>query len=90
MENRIEKIENRFENIESRIENIENRVKNIEITLENETNRKIRIIAEGHLDLSRKLDDALKAENEREILLIRLNYLENEIRKIKERLNEIA
>lgn len=32
--------------------------------LENETNRNIQIIAEGHLDLSRKLNDALKIENE--------------------------
>lgn len=35
-------------------------VKSVQLTLENETNRNIKIIAEGHLDLSRKLDDALK------------------------------
>lgn len=37
----------------------------IQLTLENETNRNIKFIAEGHLDLSRKLDDALKVENEK-------------------------
>jgi len=40
--------------------------------------------------LSRKLDDALKIDNEKEMLLIRVNRLENELRKVKERIEEIA
>jgi hypothetical protein len=60
------------------------------LTLENETNRNIKIIAEGHLDLSRKLDDALKVDTEKEMLLIRVNRLENEVRRLKERISEIA
>ena len=60
------------------------------MTLENETNRNIKIIAEGHLDLSRKLDDALKVNAEKEMLLIRVNRLENEVRLLKERISEIA
>lgn len=60
------------------------------MTLENETNRNIKIIAEGHLDLSRKLDDALKVDTEKEMLLIRVNRLENEVRRLKERISEIA
>ncbi|EXG87815.1 hypothetical protein K413DRAFT_4716 [Clostridium sp. ASBs410] len=65
-------------------------ITDIQLTLENETNRNIALIAEGHLDLSRKLDDALKVENEKEMLLIRVNRLENEIRRIKEKINVIA
>lgn len=65
-------------------------VKDIQLTLENETNRNIRLIAEGHLDLSRKLDEALKADSEKEMLMIRVNCLENEVRKLKERIEEIA
>ena len=64
--------------------------RSVELTLENETNRNIKIIAEGHLDLNRKLDEALKAENEKEMLLIRVNILENELRKVKERIEGIA
>lgn len=47
-------------------------------------------IRRGHLDLSRKLDEALQFENEKEMLLIRVNRLENELRRIKERLDPIA
>lgn len=65
-------------------------VKEIQLTLENETNRKIQLIAEGHLDLVRKLDEALKVENEKEMLLIRVTSIENEIRRLKARIEEMA
>ena len=65
-------------------------VKEIQLTLENETNRNIKLIAERHLDLTRKLDDVLRVENEKEMLLIRVNSLENEVRRLKARIEEIA
>ena len=71
------------------IRDLKGLVSSIEMTLENETNRNIRIIAEGHADLCRKLDEALKVENEKELLLVRTNIMENDIRKIKDKL-EIA
>ncbi len=76
--------------IESMLEPIKRDIRSIQLTLENETNRNIKIIAEGHLDLSRKLDEALKIDNEKEMLLIRVNHLENELRKVKERIESIA
>ncbi len=42
------------------------------------------------MDLSRKLDDALKVENEKELLLMRVNHLESEIRQIKQKIEETA
>lgn len=82
-------LESKVNSLESETALLSSKVTSIEMTLENETNRNIKIIAEGHLDLSRKLDNALKTDNEKEMLLIRINILENEIRKIKEKL-EIA
>lgn len=76
--------------LKGRMTHIEGNVTDIQLTLENETNKNISLIAEGHLDLSRKLDDALKVENEKELLLVRVNRLENEIRRIKEKINTIA
>lgn len=66
------------------------KVNGIELHLENVTDKNIRTIAEGHIDLSRKLDDALKVENEKELLIIRVRILEDELRKVKERLDQIA
>ena len=76
--------------IDSLLEPIRYEIKSIELTLENETNRNIRSIAEGHLDLSRKLDEALKIDNEKEMIAIRVTILENELRRVKERVEQIA
>lgn len=78
-----------MQDIKTDIRDLKSRVSSIEMTLENETNCNIRIIAEGHADLCRKLDEALKVENEKELLLVRTNIMENDIRKIKDKL-EIA
>lgn len=44
----------------NKLDVLEKKITDIQLTLENETNKNIQIIAEGHLDLSRKLDEALK------------------------------
>ena len=72
------------------LKKLNDKVTDIQLTLENETNKNIKIIAEGHLDLSRKLDEALKVDSEKEMLMIRVNRLENELRQLKARVEEIA
>jgi hypothetical protein len=47
------------------MQSVKSQVRDIQLTLENETNQNIKLIAEGHLDLTRKLDEALKIENEK-------------------------
>jgi hypothetical protein len=84
---RLDKVDTKMEKMEK---SLRNEIKSIQLTLENVTNRNINIICEGHRDLTRKLDETLKVENEKEMLLIRMNYFENEIRIIKERLATIA
>ena len=89
MKTDIQDMKTDMQDIKTDIRDLKSRVSSIEMTLENETNRNIRIIAEGHSDLCRKLDEALKVENEKELLLVRTNIMENDIRKIKDKL-EIA
>ena len=78
-------INNQMSEMKVDIQKMKNEIREISLTLENETNRNIKIIAEWHLDLSRKLDKALTVENEKEMALIRINMMENEIRRIKEK-----
>jgi archaellum component FlaC len=89
MKNDMQEMKTDMQGMKTDIQDLKGRVSGIEMTLENETNRNIRIIAEGHADLCRKLDEALKVENEKELLLVRTNIMENDIRKIKDKL-EIA
>ena len=85
MDERFDKMDERLDKMDEHFEKLDKSVSDIKLTLENETNRNIRLIAEGHLTLNRKLDDALKVDNEKELLLIRVNILENEVRRLKER-----
>ena len=86
MKEDISDMEREMSDMREEMGGVKQRLTRIETTLENETNRGIRIIAEGHLDLSRKLDDALKVDNEKELLLLRVTHLENEVHTIKERM----
>ena len=83
-------MDERFTQLDNRLMKLENGVTDIRLTLENETGPNIRRVAEGHMDLSRKLDEALKLENEKEMLIIRVNTLENEMRRMKDKINSFA
>ena len=61
----------------------------IKMTQENEVLKGIYIIGEGHLDLNRKLNQILETREDRELMKLRIQYLEGEVRRIKDRL-EIA
>lgn len=74
----------------NKLDKLENDITDIKLTLENEIRVNIKRMAEGHLDLSRNLHEAMKLDNEKEMLAIRVNMLENELRRIKERLDQIA
>lgn len=76
--------------LKDKIESVQNEIQFIETSLENKTNKGIQTIAEGHLDLTRKLDKAMKIEEEKEMLKLRMNWLENEVRELKLKLDKIA
>ena len=81
-------IDEKLKPFEHKLKEIKTDIHEIQLTLENDTNKRISIIAEGHLDLIRKLDDALKVENEKELLLLRVATLESEIKKIKKKIEQ--
>ncbi|MCM1267955.1 MAG: hypothetical protein NC302_08630 [Bacteroidales bacterium] len=68
------------------LDKLGNDITDIKLTLENEIRVNIQRVAEGHLDLSRNLHEALKIDNEKEMLAIRVNVLESEVRRIKSQL----
>lgn len=90
IENKISGMESKISGMEEKMTKMQNDILNIQFTLENVTNRNIKIIAEGHLDLSRKLNQALEVRDKEELALIRLNTLEEDVRRIKIKLDQIA
>lgn len=47
-----------------KVNDIETDIRDMKLTLENEIRENIKRVAEGHLDLSRNLHDAMKPSNE--------------------------
>ena len=75
-----------MKDLKQRTENMETSITDIKLILENEIRVNIRRVAEGHLDLSRNLHEAMKIDSEKEMLAIRVSVLETELRRIKTQL----
>jgi len=90
MKSDMQNMKSDMQNVKNDLQEVKQKVINIDLTLENEIRVNIRRVAEGHLDLSRNLHEAMRIDNEKEMLSIRVNILESELRRIKERLDHIA
>ena len=86
MEAKIDRMESRMDQMEAKLNQVEADVREMKLTIENEICVNIQRVAEGHLDLSRNLHEAIKVETEKEMLSIRVNVLESEMRRVKEHL----
>ncbi len=89
MDVRMKNVENKLESMDARVKRLEplsQQVKEIQLTLENEISKKISIIAEGHLNLSRKLDEAMAFQKREEMICLRITSLEGDVQRIKSRI----
>ncbi len=77
-----------LQTVKTDLTGVDQRLRKVELTLENETNRNIRIIGESCLDLSKKLDEAIRVKAEREYFIVRLNTLENRVDWLEEKETE--
>lgn len=83
----VQTIKGDVQTLKEDVQTLKDRVTNIEITLENETNRNIQLIEEGHLNLARKLDEALKELQPNIMYHLKVNHLDGEVTKMKRMLN---
>lgn len=82
-------LQQKVEELQKTSETVQKDVADIRLTLEQEVIKGIHIIDEGHLDLSRKMNQILETKEERDLIELRVLSLEHEVRRIKDRL-EIA
>lgn len=83
----VQTIKGDVQTLKEDVQTLKDRVTNIEITLENETNRNIQLIAEGHLNLDRKLNEVLKELQPNTMYHLKVNHLDGEVTKMKRMLN---
>lgn len=68
----------------------ERKVQSMQVYLETNITEGIQIIAEGHLDLARKFDQALIEARHDEMLKVRIWALTSDLQKLGDRLDELA
>ncbi|MCD8122088.1 MAG: hypothetical protein LUE65_07615 [Clostridiales bacterium] len=83
---KVDSIESNLAALKADHEHTKVEVKAIRITLENETNRNIQLIAEGHMNLDRKLDEALKSLHQSMMYYLKVNHLDAELQHVKDHL----
>ncbi len=86
LDEKVISLDEKVASLDKKVTSLERQVLKINVTLENETNRNIKIIAEGHLDLSRKLNEAVKLSSDikakQEIQDIYINMHQNQLRAL--------
>lgn len=66
---------------------VKEEVSKTSLIIENELRVNIQRIAEGHLDLSRNMNNFIRPNNEMEVLVVRVGVLETEVKYIKKNLH---
>ena len=87
MDKKIETMDKKIETMGKKIETMDNDITSIKLTLENEVRTNIMKVAEGHLDLARNLQEAMKNNNQVEMLTVRVNVLESDVRELKQKIS---
>lgn len=87
LEDKVTSLEDKVSSLEDKISTIESDITDIKFTIENEIRVNIKRVAEGHLDLSRDLKEVMKPSNEFEMLTVRVNILESDVRRLKEKIS---
>jgi vacuolar-type H+-ATPase subunit D/Vma8 len=77
----------KYDGLIYKFEGLQKDVTKIKLTLENEIRVNIQRVAEGHLDLSRNLHEAMRPSNEVEMLAIKVRMLESDMLEIKSKIS---
>ena len=91
MDDRFDRMDDRFDKMDQRVDNLEKTTKGelraIKMYLENEIEPKIRIVAEGHIDLMRKFQKIQVCNEEWEMMKMRVLALERGVREIRAKMD---
>ncbi len=83
LDNKVNSLDTKTNSLESNLKEIKSHVRHTDLILENEIRINIQRVAEGHLNLSRILHDAMHPSSEVEMLSLRLRMVESEVRQLK-------
>lgn len=86
LKNCTQSLENGFQELQEKVGHLEGEVRGVRLHLENVTDANIMRVAEGHDILWRRFVEVLKNSERDELRDIRINILEGDVRRMKEKL----
>ena len=90
MDKRFDAMDARLDTMDEKIDAMNTDMRYVRLRLENEIAENIKRVAEGHMDLSRNLHEAMKPQTEIEMLVIRVNSLETKVRDLQHKVSIIS
>lgn len=90
MDKRFDAMDARLDTMDDKIDAMNTDLRYVRLRLENEIAENIKRVAEGHMDLSRNLHEAMKPQTEIEMLVIRVNSLETKVRDLQQKVSTIS
>lgn len=87
LESDVKEVKQEVAEVKEEVADVNQDVTHIKLIVDNEVRVNIQRIAEGHLDLSRNLHEAMKPSKEMEMLAVKVKMLETEVRDSKHRVS---
>lgn len=87
LDEKVGSIDKRVSSLETEMKEVRQQVTKTNLVIENEIRVNIQRVAEGHLDLSRNLHDAMRPSTEVEMLAIKVRMLESDVRELKSKIS---
>ena len=87
MDGKFNIMEEKINAMDGKINDLQSDVKSIKLQIENEICPSIMRVAEGHMDLDRKLKEVVTSRTEYEMLTLRVNHLEAAVEKIEKKIS---
>ena len=89
IESDMQDMKNNMRAMEEKIQQLDRRMASTQMHIENVTDRNIQLIAENFINLTNKLDEAIPAADKSLAYEVKVNYLIEEVRKLKQDMEEL-
>ena len=86
MDQKIETMDQKIDVLTERVEKTEGDITEIRLCIENNITKQITFIAEGHMMLMDKFDEALSPAKKIEMMQLQISILEEKVRKLERRI----
>ena len=86
----LNKVETRLDNLEKDLAIVKSDLEQTKCIIENEIQRNIKIVAENHVDLSRKFTEALSVSQTNELYHLKVNQLETRLVLLENKFDSLA